>query len=79
MVTDEKRKARDRLVSASLRLASAERGGLDGRDGTEELGRASDVFDLAARLYVEVIGPREVEPPERLYGDHEVRGADEEE
>lgn len=48
-------KARQRLVTASLRLAAAERGGLDTEDAEEEEERALMVFEEAAGLYCEAI------------------------
>lgn len=39
--------ARNRLISASLRVAAAERGGLDSRDAEIELEHANAEFDQA--------------------------------
>lgn len=76
-------KERNELVAAALRLAAAERGGLDGRDALDEVSRASDRLDMAARRYVEVIGPLVYEHPEppvsRHYGQAVVADAEEEE
>jgi len=62
---DDAEKARNRLVTAGLKYASATWGGADSSSTVEERGRAKDSLDLAARLYVEQIGPRvadEAEP-----------------
>lgn len=58
---DEIEKARNRLIAASLAYASATWGGSDSRDSLNETGRAKDRLDLAARLYIEQIGPRVVD------------------
>lgn len=44
-------RAKDRLVAAALRLAAAERGGLDGEDNETELRTARSLFDDATHRY----------------------------
>lgn len=48
--------ARDRLITAALRLAAAERGGLDSRGRDEEMANAQDEFEAAVDNYVTVRG-----------------------
>ena len=43
---------RERLIAAALRVAAAERGGLDGQHADIELHRAGEIFDGAVREYV---------------------------
>ena len=46
---------KDRLVAAALRLAAAERGGLDGEDNERELRTARALFDDATKRYGEAM------------------------
>lgn len=43
--------AKDRLISAALGVAKAERGGLDQADQVAELEVANEIFDEAAATY----------------------------
>lgn len=73
MFKDERR---DALLVAAAKFMQLEHE----RSVTDDrMSMAADAFDLEARLYVEEIGPREVEPPERMYGQASVKGAEEEE
>jgi len=46
-------RARNRLITAALRLAAAERGGLDDSNIKAEIDNATDIFDEAVHRYVE--------------------------
>lgn len=70
------REARDKLLEAAAEVFALEHS----PNVTEDKINHADVsFDLRARLYVEAIGPRETEPPERTYGQASVKDAEEEE
>lgn len=49
----EKHEAKDRLIAAALGVAKAERGGLDHANADAEKKLADDIFDDAARIYVD--------------------------
>lgn len=46
---------KNRLIAAALRVAAAERGGLDGEDNEHELSRSSALLDDAVRRYHETL------------------------
>ena len=52
----EQAEAKDRLVSAALRYAAAERGGLDHANSAAELELADDILTDAANSYVTLLG-----------------------
>lgn len=59
------REARDKLLQAAAEVMAVEHSQSASAD---TINYADTRLDLCARLYVEAIGPREVEEPERQYG-----------
>jgi hypothetical protein len=59
---------RHAMVAAACKVAALEYEGIGSGETSEALHRARTVLDLECRLYVEAIGPRVLEPPERQYG-----------
>lgn len=67
--------ARDKLLQAAAEFMAVEH---DHTAGDAKLSMAMDSLNLRARLYVEEIGPRQTDKPERQYGQN-VHGHDPEE
>lgn len=59
---------RHELVAAACKVAALEYEHIGSKTTPDPLHHARTLLDLQARLYVEAIGPRIVEPPERMYG-----------